>query len=108
MTTNDWIEKILREDAARPLADGGFTRRVMDTLPARQARHISWLRPALMMGSAALGGALAAARDRRHFTAAGLHRHRADARPHPCGAHRHGDGRRDGGVRAGARLGRLR
>jgi hypothetical protein len=61
MTTNDWIEKILREDAARPLADGGFTRRVMDTLPVRQARHISWLRPALMMGSAALGGALAAA-----------------------------------------------
>jgi len=61
VTTNDWIEKILREDAARPQADGGFTRRVMDTLPARQARHISWLRPALMMGSAALGGALAAA-----------------------------------------------
>ena len=61
MNTNDWIEKVLREDAARPLADGGFTRRVMDALPARRAQRISWLRPALMMGSAALGGALAAA-----------------------------------------------
>ena len=61
MNSNDWIEKVLREDASRPLADGGFTRRVMDGLPAREARRMSALwKPALIMGSAALGGALAA------------------------------------------------
>ena len=61
MNTNDWIEKLLREDASRPLADGGFTHRVMGELPARQARGMSlWWKPALIMGSAALGGALAA------------------------------------------------
>ena len=59
--TNDWIEKLLREDAAHAMTDGGFTRRVMDALPPREARRISlWWKPALILGSAALGGALAA------------------------------------------------
>jgi hypothetical protein len=59
--TTDWIERLLREDAARGVPDGGFTRRVMGTLPPREARGISlWWKPALIMGSAALGGGLAA------------------------------------------------
>ena len=58
---NDWIEHLLRDDAARSMADGGFSRRVMDALPPREARRMSaWWKPALIMGSAALGGALAA------------------------------------------------
>jgi hypothetical protein len=54
------IDKILREDAHTPIADDGFTARVMGALPARAARERAWLRPALVFGSAALGSLLAA------------------------------------------------
>ena len=59
MNTNDWIEKVLREDAARPLADGGFTRRVTAALPPPSAARSAWLKPVLVIGSAALGSVLA-------------------------------------------------
>ena len=58
--TRDSIDRLLREDAQRPIPDDGFTQRVMGALPAAQARR-SWLRPALILGSTALGCALAAA-----------------------------------------------
>ena len=54
------LETLLREDAARIRADAGFTNRVLHALPAR--RHAPrWLRPALVMGSAVTGSALAVA-----------------------------------------------
>ena len=44
----------------KPLPDDGFTARVMGALPSRveTVRH-AWLSPALILGSAALGSALA-------------------------------------------------
>ena len=59
--SHDRIERLLRDDARVQLADAGFTRRVLEALPARDARPMSlWWKPALILGSAALGGALAA------------------------------------------------
>jgi hypothetical protein len=55
------IESILRGDARVELADDGFGARVMQALPRAPARERAWLRPALVMGSAALGSVLAAA-----------------------------------------------
>lgn len=55
------IERILREDARRPLDDDGFTLRVMQALPAASLRDRPWVGPALVMGSAVLGSVLAAA-----------------------------------------------
>jgi hypothetical protein len=55
---NDSIERLLREDALHGLPDDGFTLRVARALPAPQ-RDVPWLRPALVAGSAAIGGALA-------------------------------------------------
>ena len=59
MNTNDWIEKSLRDDAARPLADAGFTRRVLGALPPPRSARSAWLKPVLVIGSAALGSVLA-------------------------------------------------
>lgn len=53
------IEKILREDARHSIADGGFAARVLGALPARAVERDPWLRPALVLGSAALGSVLA-------------------------------------------------
>jgi hypothetical protein len=53
------IDKLLRHDAGLDLPDDGFTRRVMDALPVRVAKERPWLRPALVMGSALAGCALA-------------------------------------------------
>ena len=58
---DDSIDRILREDAKISLADDGFGARVLEALPARAARTRSWLRPVLVLGSAALGSALAVA-----------------------------------------------
>jgi hypothetical protein len=60
MNTNDWIEKVLRDDARQELPDGGFTRRVMGAMPPARSRGHALFKPALIMGSAALGGAIAA------------------------------------------------
>jgi hypothetical protein len=56
----DRLERLLREDARSPLADDGFTLRVMGALPvAAGAAPRAWLKPALVLGSAALGSLLA-------------------------------------------------
>ena len=60
MKTNDWIEKVLRDDARQELPDGGFARRVIAAMPPVPMRSRAWFKPALIMGSAAVGGAIAA------------------------------------------------
>ena len=55
------LDRILRDDARVTLPDDGFSARVMDALPPAPTRARPWLKPALVMGSAALGSALAAA-----------------------------------------------
>ncbi|MFO1306185.1 MAG: hypothetical protein U1F54_20865 [Burkholderiales bacterium] len=63
--TNDWMDDLLREDAAesrdRYVADDGFTMRVMDALPAPAALP-RWRKPAVaaLWGIAAAGVAVAA------------------------------------------------
>ena len=54
----DWLDRRLREDAGSALDDSGFTERVMGALPARASAR--WLKSALIVGSTALGGILAA------------------------------------------------
>jgi hypothetical protein len=53
----DWLERLLREDAARaaPIEDAGFSARVMASLPPPRKRAASFLVPAM----AALGTAAA-------------------------------------------------
>ena len=58
--SGDWIDRQLREDARRPLDDSGFTAAVMSRLPAPHGSPYPWLRTALILGSTALGGILAA------------------------------------------------
>jgi hypothetical protein len=53
------IEKLLVAHAEAPIADEGFTARMMGALPPRAARERAWLRPVLVLGSAALGSVLA-------------------------------------------------
>jgi hypothetical protein len=55
------LDKLLRHDAQLDLQDDGFTARVVAALPARAPRARAWLKPALVMGSAAIGSALAVA-----------------------------------------------
>jgi hypothetical protein len=67
MTPNDdgRLDRILRRDAREVIDDGGFTARVMGALPSRSplparfASRRSWLTPALVLGSTALGSVLA-------------------------------------------------
>jgi hypothetical protein len=53
------IERLLREDARHPIADDGFTMRVVHALPARAARASPWARPVLVGGAAITGSVLA-------------------------------------------------
>ena len=53
------IDRLLRHDAGIELADDGFSTRVMNALPVAPVRERPWLKPALVMGSAALGSVLA-------------------------------------------------
>lgn len=55
------LDKLLRHDASLDLADDGFAARVIAALPARAPRERAWLKPVLVMGSAAIGSALAVA-----------------------------------------------
>ena len=55
------LDTLLRDDAARGLPDDGFAHRAMKALPRRAAPAPRWLRPALVMGSAVVGSALAIA-----------------------------------------------
>jgi len=57
MNVDDKLDRILRADARQSIEEDGFTARVMGALPAR-APH-PWLKSALVLGSAALGSALA-------------------------------------------------
>lgn len=61
MNTTDKLDRLLRHDAALAIEDGGFTARVLHALPAPRAAHSVWLKPALVLGSAALGSVLALA-----------------------------------------------
>jgi hypothetical protein len=59
---SDKLDRLLRRDGQATLADDGFTARVLGALPARaESTHHAWLTPALVLGSAALGSALAIA-----------------------------------------------
>ena len=56
------MDRLLRHDARNELADDGFTSRVLGALPrVRARRERPWLKPVLVMGSAALGSGLAVA-----------------------------------------------
>jgi hypothetical protein len=61
MTVNDSdkLDRLLRRDAASPIADDGFTAHVMGSLPVAPSAPRAWLTPALVLGSSALGSALA-------------------------------------------------
>ena len=61
MTPNDPMDRLLREDAARPIPDDGFTRRVLASLPAQHTVTAGWWKSALIMGSTVLGSVLAMA-----------------------------------------------
>ena len=57
---SDNLARLLRRDAQGMLADEGFTSRVLASLPSRaHSTHHAWLASALVLGSAALGSALA-------------------------------------------------
>jgi hypothetical protein len=53
------LEELLRAHARETIADAGFSQRVMGALPAPVARARPWLTPVLVLGSTALGSALA-------------------------------------------------
>lgn len=53
------IEQMLVDDAAQALPDDGFSQHVMGALP-RTAQAARWWKPALILGSTALGCLLAA------------------------------------------------
>lgn len=55
------LDRLLRHDAQIELPDEGFGARVMAALPVRAPAARPWLKPALVMGSAAVGSALAVA-----------------------------------------------
>ena len=57
MNADDKLDRILRADARQAISEDGFTARVMGVLPARAPRQ--WIRPVLVLGSAALGSVLA-------------------------------------------------
>ena len=54
------LDRLLRDDAHAPLADNGFSGRVLAALPVRSRAPSPWLRPALVYGSAAIGSVAAA------------------------------------------------
>ena len=55
---HDPIERLLRASVRKVLPDAGFSARVMHALPA-DPQTSRWLKPLLVTGSAAIGGALA-------------------------------------------------
>ena len=57
----DALDRLLKEDAARVIADEAFTARVMGALPSWPSTAPSWFTPLLILGSAALGSLLAVA-----------------------------------------------
>ena len=60
----DMLDRLLREDArreARPADDAAFEARMLAALPAPRTSRSTWWKPMLVLGSAALGSALALA-----------------------------------------------
>jgi len=57
---DDKLERLLRDAARQAIDDEGFTARVMAALPVPAPRLHPWLKPALVLGSVALGSVLAA------------------------------------------------
>ncbi len=57
-TANDPVERLLIDDARRALPDDGFNQRVQVALPPVR-RSSPWMRPALVLGSAAVGSVAA-------------------------------------------------
>ncbi len=55
---HDPLDRLLLDDARRRLPDDGFNLRVERSLPPAR-RPARWLRPALVLGSAAIGSAAA-------------------------------------------------
>lgn len=55
------IDTLLHEDGRRDMPDDGFSRRVMRALPPPAVASPRWFRPALVMGSAVMGSAIAIA-----------------------------------------------
>ena len=53
------IDKLLRRDACLEIPDEGFSTRVLEALPTSAPKELPWLKPALVMGSAAVGSLLA-------------------------------------------------
>ena len=56
---DDWLDRMLRDDARQRLDDAGFTVSVISALPPAPQAY-PWLKTALVVGSTALGGLLAA------------------------------------------------
>ena len=56
---DDWLDRQLRADARVTLQDDGFASRVLAALPLPVPRMNPWLKPALVLGSTAVGGLLA-------------------------------------------------
>ena len=59
MMNDDNVERRLRQDARRAIADDGFSSRVMAALPPRAPATLPWLQSLLVLGSALLGSVLA-------------------------------------------------
>ena len=56
---DDKLDRLLGDHARQTLSDDGFTSRVMAMLPPSAATRRAWLKPALVLGSVALGSGLA-------------------------------------------------
>ena len=56
---DDKLDRLLRDAARRTIGEEGFTARVMAALPAPAPIRHAWLKPALVLGSVALGSVLA-------------------------------------------------
>lgn len=61
MDGEDKLDLLLRADAGKKISDEGFSARVLSALPPARARSRPWLKPLLVLGSAALGSVLAVA-----------------------------------------------
>ena len=59
MNPEDRLDELLREDGSQALPDGTFSSRVRAALPPARKHDSLWWKPVLILGSAAVGSALA-------------------------------------------------
>jgi hypothetical protein len=57
--TRQSLDRLLQASAALPIEDGGFSQRVAAALPPPSPARAGWWKPALILGSTALGSILA-------------------------------------------------